>query len=97
MRVGQLMPVSSVLASPSEVSVATLSPRWFRGTASSDPANVGYTLQELRQAVVERAGARDRLFGPVPANEIVDLEPLLGELQFVNDFLQGMCREDPAD
>ena len=65
-----------------------------RGAASSDPANVGYALQELRQVVVESAGAKDRLFEPVPAN---DLEPLLTELQFVDDSLQDMCEKDSGD
>jgi hypothetical protein len=65
-----------------------------RGAASSGPANVGYALQELRQVVAEGAGAKDRLFEPVPANEIVDLEPLLTELQFVDDSLQEICEKD---
>ena len=47
-----------------------------RGAASLDPANVGYALKELRQVGVESTGAKDRLFEPVPANQIVDLEPL---------------------
>jgi len=37
-----------------------------RSTTSSDLANGGYALQELRQVVVENAGAKDRLFEPVP-------------------------------
>ena len=68
-----------------------------RGAASSDPANVGYALQKLRQVGVESAGAKDRVFEPVPANEIVDLEPLLTELQFVDDPLQDMCGKDSGD
>ena len=68
-----------------------------RGAASSDPANVGYALQEMRQDVVESAGAEDRLFETVPANEIVHLEPLLTELQFVDDSLQDMCEKDSGD
>ena len=68
-----------------------------RGTASGDPADVGYALQELRQVVVESAGAKDRLFEPVPANGIVDLEPLSTELQFVEDSLRDMCEKDPGD
>ena len=67
------------------------------GVPSSDPANLGYALQELRQVGVESAGAKDRLFEPVPANEIVDLEPLLTELQFVDDSLQDMCEKDSGD
>jgi hypothetical protein len=62
-----------------------------RGASSWDPADVGYALQELRQVVLESAGTEDRVFEPVPANEIVDLEPLLKELQWVNHFSQSMC------
>ena len=68
-----------------------------RGAASSDPANVGYALQELRQVGIESAGAKDRLFEPVPANEIVDLEPLLAELQWVDGSLQDMREKDSGD
>ena len=68
-----------------------------RGAASSDPANGGYALQELRQVGVESAGAKDRLFEPVPANEIVNLEPLLTELQVVDDSLQDTCEKDSDD
>jgi hypothetical protein len=68
-----------------------------RGAGSSGAANGGYALQELRQVGVESAGAKDRLFEPVPANEIVDLEPLLTELQFVDGSLQDMCEKDPGD
>jgi hypothetical protein len=68
-----------------------------RGAASSDPANVGYALQEMRQVVVESAGAEDRLFETVPASEIVDLGPLLTELEFVDGSLQEMCEKDSGD
>jgi hypothetical protein len=37
-----------------------------RRTTSSDLANGGYALQELRHVGVESAGAKDRLFEPVP-------------------------------
>jgi hypothetical protein len=62
-----------------------------RGAASWDPADVGYALQELRQVIVESAGFEDRLFEPVPANEIPDLGPLHEELEWVNDFSHDMC------
>jgi hypothetical protein len=68
-----------------------------RGAASSDPANVGYALQELRQVVVESAGAKDRVFEPVPGDEIVNLESLLTELQFDDDSLQDMCEKASSD
>ena len=61
-----------------------------RGAASWDPADVGYALQELRQVILESAGIEDRQFEPVPASEIADLGPLYRELQWVNDFSQGM-------
>ena len=54
-------------------------------------------MQELRQVGVESAGAKDRLFEPVPANEIVNLEPLLTELQVVDDSLQDTCEKDSDD
>jgi len=63
-----------------------------RGASSWDPADVGYALQELRQVMVESAGVEDRLFEPVPASEIVDLVPLLTELERVDGFSQDMCR-----
>jgi hypothetical protein len=47
--------------------------------------------------VVESAGAEDRLFEPVRANEIVDLEPFLTELEWVNGSLQDMCEKDSGD
>ena len=66
-----------------------------RGAVSSDPANVGSA--ELRQAVVESVGDKGRLFEPVPANEIVDLDPLLTELQWLDNSLQDMCEKDPGE
>ena len=58
---------------------------------------MGYALQELRQVVVESAGAKDRLFEPVPADEIVDLEPLLTELEWVDGSLQDVCEKDSGE
>jgi len=68
-----------------------------RSTTSSDLANGDYASQELRQVGVESAGAKDRLFEPVPEDEIVNLEPLLTELQFVDDSLQDMCEKVSSD
>ena len=68
-----------------------------RSTTSSDLADGGYALQELRQVEVESAGAKDRLFEPVPGDEIVNPEPLLTELQFVDDSLQDMCEKVSSD
>lgn len=56
------------------------------GALSWDPADVGYALQELSQVLLERAGTEDRVFEPVPANEIYDLSSLLSELQWIEDF-----------
>ena len=68
-----------------------------RSTTSSDLANGGYTLQELRQVGVESVGAKDRLFGPVLGDEILKTGPLLTELQFVDDSLQDMCEKVSSD
>jgi hypothetical protein len=45
----------------------------------------------LRAALVRRTRAQDRLLEPVLANGIVDLEPLLTELQLADGFSQDMC------
>jgi len=66
-----------------------------RGAIPSDPANVGYA--EQRQVVVESVGDKGRLFEPVPSNEIVDLDPLLTELQWLDNSLQVMCEKDPGE
>jgi hypothetical protein len=44
-----------------------------RGACSQNPEHIGYALQELTQVMVERTGSKDRLFEPVPADEIRDL------------------------
>src|SRR5262249_42506088 len=41
-----------------------------RGACSEDPGLIGYALQELTQVLLERTGIEDRLFEPVPANNI---------------------------
>jgi len=38
-----------------------------RGASSWDPELVGYALEELSQALLERTGCEDRLFEPVHA------------------------------
>ena len=60
-----------------------------RGALSWDPEDVGYALQELSQVLLERTGTEDRLFEPVPADEIEDLAKLYMELDFVD-----VCTQD---
>jgi hypothetical protein len=61
-------------------------------SASSDNAEqLGYAVQELSQVFLERTGTEDRLFEPVPANRITDLDALLGELELVDSFSESMC------
>lgn len=55
-----------------------------RGASSWDPNWVGYALQELSQVLLERTGTEDRLFEPIPADEIGDLAKLYEELQWVD-------------
>jgi hypothetical protein len=62
-----------------------------RSTTSSDITNGGYALKELRQAEVESVGAKDSLVEPVPGDAIVNLEPMLTELQWVDGSSQDMC------
>jgi hypothetical protein len=62
-----------------------------RGACSRSPEHIGYALQELTQVLVERAGSSDRLFEPIPADEICDLRWLHEELDLVNSFSQSMA------
>ena len=55
-----------------------------RGARSQNPEIIGYVLQELSQVVLERTGSEDRIFEPVPADEINDLTRLYGELDWVD-------------
>jgi hypothetical protein len=61
-----------------------------RGARSQDPNNVGYALQELTQALFERTGSGERLFEPVPAECIQNLDKLRGELEFIDSCSQSM-------
>jgi hypothetical protein len=61
-----------------------------RGACSQNPEYIGYALQELTQVLVERAGSKDRLFEPIPADEIRDLTWLHEELDFVDSCSQSM-------
>jgi hypothetical protein len=57
-----------------------------RGASSDDPEAIGYALEELSQVLVERSETEMRLFEPVPADNIRDLDLLLDELGFVDSF-----------
>ena len=65
-----------------------------RGEASWNPEHVGYALQELTQVLLERTGATERAFDPVPASELADLDALLEELDFVNSCSESMAIHD---
>ena len=56
-----------------------------RGARSPNPGHIGYAIEELSQVLFERIGCDDRLFEPVPADQIRDLEKLL--VDGLNDFL----------
>jgi hypothetical protein len=62
-----------------------------RGACSRSPEQIGYALQELTQALVERTGTNDRLFEPIPADEIRDLRWLHEELDLVDSLSQSMA------
>ena len=61
-----------------------------RGACSQNPEHIGYALQELTQVLLERTGNNDRLFEPVPADQIHDLPWLHEELDFVDSLSQSM-------
>jgi hypothetical protein len=47
-----------------------------RGASSCNADDVGYALQELSQVLLERTGMEDRLFEPIPADQIGNLRTL---------------------
>jgi len=55
-----------------------------RGARSRDPEQIGYALQELTQVLLERTGQKDRVFEPVPPDQLRGLSKLYEELDFVN-------------
>ena len=55
-----------------------------RGARSRDPELIGYALQELTQVLYERTGQDDRVFEPVPPDQLRGLSKLYEELDFVN-------------
>jgi hypothetical protein len=57
-----------------------------RGASSADPESISYALEELSQVLVERTRTEQRLFEPVPAYQIRDLDWLLEELDLVDSF-----------
>ena len=65
-----------------------------RGASSWNPEHVGYALQELTQVLLERTGTEDRVFKPVSASELRDLNALYEELDFVDSCSQSMAVYD---
>ena len=61
-----------------------------RGARSRDPEQIGYALQELTQVLLERTGHKDRVFEPVPPDQIKGLAKLYEELDFVNGCSQAL-------
>jgi len=61
-----------------------------RGARSRDPEQIGYALQELTQVLFERTGQDDRVFEPIPADQISGLTKLYEELDFVNGCSQDL-------
>ena len=62
-----------------------------RGACSQSTEDIGYALQELTQVLVDRTGSSDRLFEPIPADEVRDLRSLHEELDLVDSFSQSMA------
>jgi hypothetical protein len=62
-----------------------------RGACSQNPENIGYALEELTQVLFERTGSDERLFEPIPADQIRGLRWLYEELDFVDKASQGMA------
>jgi len=61
-----------------------------RGASSWNPECVGYALEELSQVMVERTGDLERWFEPIPAGEILDVNRLAANLDWVNTFSEDM-------
>ena len=61
-----------------------------RGASSWNPECVGYALEELSQVMAERTGDLERWFEPIPAGEILDLNRLAANLDWVNTFSEDM-------
>jgi hypothetical protein len=62
-----------------------------RGACSQDAENIGYALQELTQVLYERTGNDERLFEPIPADQIRGLRWLYEELDFVDGASRDMA------
>jgi hypothetical protein len=63
-----------------------------RGASSTDPALIGYVLEELSQVLFERSGTEHRAFEPIPADQIGGLQKLREELEWVDRFGQDHAR-----
>ena len=61
-----------------------------RAVSSGNPEHIGYALQELTQVLLERTGTEERIFEPVPADRLHNLQRLHTDLDFVDSMLQDM-------
>src|SRR5579862_484408 len=68
-----------------------------RGARSSDPAIMGYALQELTQVLLERTGTQNRIFEPMPVQQIEGLTNLSSELDFVHGCIEDMMHREPRN
>jgi hypothetical protein len=62
-----------------------------RGARSENPEHIGYALQEISQALIERTGTEERYFEPVPAGQISGLEALKEDLDIVDCSSQDLA------
>jgi hypothetical protein len=61
-----------------------------RGVRSLDPEQMGYALEELSQVLFERTGNDERVFEPIPADQIKNLAKLYAELDFVDGCSESL-------
>jgi hypothetical protein len=64
-----------------------------RAAYSEDREHLGYVIEELSQVLFARSGSKERLFEPVQADFIPDLDKLREELAWVDWFSQEMTME----
>lgn len=65
-----------------------------RGADSQNPQNIGHALQELAQVMVERTGSDERVFEPIPVDQIHDLGWLHDELSLLDGFSRDLAASD---
>jgi hypothetical protein len=66
-----------------------------RGARAQNPEHIGYALQELSQVLYERTGNEHRIFEPVPAHELQNLDETISELEFVEGCAEEMIGRTP--